>query len=65
MRMKPSLNIGLDLDGVLYPIEYDFERMIQNEVDSNFTVNDMTTWEFYKDFGLSTLDSINLQALVM
>ena len=56
MRMKPSLNIGLDLDGVLYPIEYDFERMIQNEVDSNFTVNDMTTWEFYKDFGLSTLE---------
>ena len=56
MKMKPSLNIGLDLDGVLYPIEYDFERMIQNEVDPNFTVNDMTSWEFYKDVGLSTAE---------
>ena len=53
MRTKPVLDIGIDLDGVCYPIEHDFVDMIRENIDPTYTADKITTWKFYHDLGLS------------
>ena len=53
MKTKPVLDIGIDLDGVCYPIEYDFVDMMKESVDPTYTADKIKTWKFYQDLGLS------------
>ena len=53
MKTKPVLDIGIDLDGVCYPIEYDFVDMMKESVDPTYTADRIKTWKFYQDLGLS------------
>lgn len=50
--MKKKFNIGIDMDGVLYPFADEFKKFVENKFNRNlrFISN---KWSFYEDWGYS------------
>lgn len=53
---EASMRIGFDVDDVVADLHTEWVRKLNEKYGKNFSVEDMTQWDFWKDMGLTELE---------